>query len=103
MDWGLHREVSSDSNGYDRYHDPEGGNAVLYEHAGRRECEVWINGLRVVEDGHDVPWPDTAAWYGGDQGRPVAYRLRYEAGAWWLYAYVYSGGDNRSEWARQLL
>jgi hypothetical protein len=96
--WVLHRPVVSDSNGYERYFHPEGGAAVVYEHADQRTVEVFINGTR-----HALPWPDTGAQYGGDSGRPLAYRIRYEAGNWWLYAYVYSGGNNRSEWLIQVV
>jgi hypothetical protein len=96
-EWELHRQIDSSSNEYARLTDPAGGSAVLYGHAERRTFEVYVNGQRF-----DVDWPDTSAVYDGDSGRPVGYSLRYEAGAWWLYSYEYSGGHNRSEWKRQL-
>lgn len=98
MAWELRRQVQSDSNGYERNAHDAGGSAVLYEYASRRAIEVYVNGQRF-----EVPWPDTSALYGGDKGRPVNYRLRYEAGHWYAYAYVYSGGDNRSEWVVQIV
>jgi hypothetical protein len=97
-DWQLHRKVDSNSNEYYRFSDPVGGSCVLYGHADRRAFEVYINGQH-----YDVPWPDTSAEYAGDSGRPVGYALRYEAGAWWIYAFVYSGNRNRSEWAREIV
>lgn len=103
MTWELRRVTGADGNGYDRYYDPVAGAAVVYEEVLSRQCWGFINGTHF-----QVDWPDTAGLFGGDHGRPVAYRIRPEydgpetVTGWFLYAYVFSGGDNRSEWSIRL-
>lgn len=87
--------TTNGGNGYDRYFDEARGTAVLYEDVGNRKCFGYVNG-----NYWEKPWPDTSAQFGGDRGRPVAYRIRPESGGWYLYTLVYSGDNNsRSEWS----
>lgn len=107
MAWELKRVTGTDGNGYDRYTDRYYGSAVVYENVDNRQCWGFINGAYF-----EVGWPDTSDLFGGDAGRPVGYRIRPEAyqdfdggwilAGWYLYAYVYSGDENRSEWSIKL-
>jgi hypothetical protein len=87
--------TTNGGNGYDRYADDAHGTAVLYEDVGNRKVFGYVNG-----NYWEKPWPDTSAMFGGDRGRPVAYRIQAETGGWYVYTVVYSGDNNsRSEWS----
>ena len=94
----LRRQLTTDGNGWDRYYDEARGAAVVYENRRGRYAFGYINGVYFR-----CPWPDTAGLYEGDQGVSLGYRIRPDVdGHWYLYIYMYSGGDNRSEWVEQV-
>lgn len=91
----LRTVTTNGGNGYDRYNDDAHGNAVLYEDQDARKVFGYVNG-----NYWEKAWPDASAFSGGDQGRPVAYRIRHEADGWYVYTLVYSGDSrSRSEWS----
>ncbi len=84
MSWTLIREVSSDSNAYDRYWDAEHGAAVVYRQG--RSLFGFANGKS---------WGPIAI---PDGSNTQAVRIRPENGQWYVYAYCDPRDGVRAEY-----